>query len=94
MPSQPTAKQVLKPKRNTVAAIPSEVESLEVVPARTAIQTAWPKAPKSMSLRRPTFSMMKMAIQEAIKYSVPLHAARRRLRKPERPMLFLKMVAA
>jgi hypothetical protein len=38
--------------------------------------------------------MVKMAMKEAKKYSVPFSAARRRLRKPERPMLFSKMVAA
>lgn len=38
--------------------------------------------------------MVKMAIKDARKYSVPLQAARRRLKKLERPMLFSKIVAA
>jgi hypothetical protein len=38
--------------------------------------------------------MVKMAIQEAIQYSVPLQAAKRRLRKGERPREPSKMVAA
>jgi len=47
-----------------------------------------------MSFLRPNFSMVKIAMKEAKKYSVPFNAARRRLRKPERPMLFSKIVAA
>jgi hypothetical protein len=38
--------------------------------------------------------MVKMAIQEAIQYSVPLQAARRRLKNGERPRDPSKMVAA
>lgn len=56
--------------------------------------TAWPAAPNNMSFLRPNFSMVKIAMKEARKYSVPFSAARRRLRKPERPMLFSKIVAA
>ena len=47
-----------------------------------------------MSFLRPNFSMVKMAMNEAKKYSVPFSAARRRLRKPDRPILFSKIVAA
>jgi hypothetical protein len=65
---------------------------LLVVPARTAMDM--PAAPKIMSGRRPNFSMVKMAIQDAIQYSVPLQAERRRARKGERPILFSKIVAA
>lgn len=56
--------------------------------------TAWPAAPKSMSFLRPNFSIVKMATHDATKYSVPFSAASRRLRKPERPMLFSNIVAA
>ena len=38
--------------------------------------------------------VVKMAMKDAKKYSVPFSAARRRLRNPERPMLCSKMVAA
>lgn len=40
-----------------------------------------PAAPNIMRLRLPNFSIVKMAIQDAIQYSVPLQAAKRRLRK-------------
>ena len=56
--------------------------------------TAWPAAPNSMSFLLPNFSIVKIAMKEAKKYSVPFSAARRRLRKPERPILFSKIVAA
>jgi hypothetical protein len=71
-------------------ALPNEL----VVPARTAMEKDMPAAPNIINGRRPNFSMVKMAIQDAIQYSVPLQADRRRLRKGERPMLFSKMVAA
>lgn len=73
--------------------MPRLVFAFEVVPERTAMLAAWPAAPKSINLRRPNFSIVKIAIIEAKKYSVPLHAARRRLRKSERPMRW-KIVAA
>jgi hypothetical protein len=38
--------------------------------------------------------MVKIAIHDAIQYSVPLQADSRRLRKGERPILFSKIVAA
>jgi hypothetical protein len=47
-----------------------------------------------MSFLLPNFSIVKIAMKEAKKYSVPFSAARRRLRKPERPMLCSKIVAA
>jgi hypothetical protein len=53
-----------------------------------------PTAPNSIKPRRPKRSMVKMAIQEAIQYSVPLQAAKRRLRKGERPREPSNMVAA
>lgn len=87
MPNQPTAKKELNTNKNTAATMPRALLSgTEVVAARTAMERAWPAAPKSMRGRRPKRSMVKMAIQEARKYSVPLRAARRRLRKGERPM--------
>lgn len=67
---------------------------MEVVPARIAIEHAWPIAPNSISFRLPIFSIAKIAIKEAKKYSVPFRAARRRERKGDRPMLCSKMVAA
>ena len=93
MPNHPTAKKLLNTNRKIAATIPSVVSVREVVPARTAMLAAWPMAPKSISLRRPNFSMVKIAMREARKYSVPLQAARRRLRKSERPIRW-KIVAA
>lgn len=40
MPNHPIAKNVLKTNKKTAAAIPVLLPSLEVVPARTAIETA------------------------------------------------------
>lgn len=59
-----------------------------MVPARTAMEIDMPTAPNIMRGRRPNFSMVKMAIHDAIQYSVPLQAERRRLRKGDRPMEF------
>ena len=95
MPSQPMAKKELKTKRKTVARRPKLVlPMLLVAPARTAMDIDIPAAPNIIKERRPNFSIVKMAIQLAIQYSVPLHADKRRLRKGERPMEFSKMVAA
>jgi hypothetical protein len=89
MPSQPMAKKELKTNRNTVASIPKlELSILLVAPASIAIEQDMPAAPKIIKARRPNFSMVKIAIQDAIQYSVPLHAERRRLRNGERPMEF------
>jgi hypothetical protein len=65
-----------------------------VVPARTAIDIDMPAAPNIISGRRPNFSIVKIAIQDAIQYSVPLQAESSRLRNGESPILFSKMVAA
>ena len=95
MPSQPMAKKELKTKRKTVARRPKLVlPMLLVAPARTAMDIDIPAAPNIIKERRPNFSIVKMAIQLAIQYSVPLYADKRRLRKGERPMEFSKMVAA
>lgn len=94
MPSQPIAKKLLNTKRKTAATIPFVVPPDALVPARTAIDAAWPAAPNSIKDLRPKRSIVKTATQEAIKYSVPFRAASRRLRKPERPMRCLKIVAA
>lgn len=82
------AKKVLKTKRNTVAVTPYVVLSegaplgsvvpVETLPARTAMDAIMPKAPNSMSVRRPVFSISGSATSDARKYSVPLHAANRR----------------
>jgi len=87
------AKKVLKTKRNTAAAIPSESLTLLVVPANMAILADIPTAPKIIRDRRPNLSIVKIAIQDAIQYSVPFKAARRRLRKGDKPMLCSKIVA-
>ena len=95
MPSHPTAKKELKTKSMMVAIKAHALFStLLVVPARMAMVALMPTAPKIISLRRPNLSMVKMAIQEAIQYSVPLQAARRRLKNGERPRDPSKMVAA
>lgn len=67
---------------------------LLVAPARIAMEIDMPVAPKIIKERRPNFSIVKMAIQLAIQYSVPLQADKRRLKKGERPIEFSKMVAA
>jgi hypothetical protein len=95
MPSHPIAKKELNTNKNTVASNPNlELLILLSAPARMAMEADMPAAPNIIRERRPNFSMVKMAIQEAIQYSVPLHAESRRLRKGERPMEFSKMVAA
>ena len=76
------------------AAMPMLSLTLLVVPARTHMLADMPAAPKIMRVRLPNFSMVKMAIQDAIQYSVPLHAANRRLKKGDRPMFCSKIVAA
>ena len=78
MPSHPMAKHVLNKNRKTVSAMPAFVlppAARLSVTASTIIQIDMPAAPKIISLRRPIFSMVKTAIHEAMKYSVPLHAA-------------------
>lgn len=93
IPSQPTAKNELKTKRKAAATIPAAVlrssallpSFIEFAIARTTMDNDMPTAPKSMSERRPNFSIMKTGIQETKKYSVPLHAARIREMKGLRP---------
>jgi len=53
-----------------------------------------PAAPKSISLRRPTFSTMNTAIHEARKYSVLLQAAKICEMVGVRPISFRYIVAA
>jgi hypothetical protein len=53
-----------------------------------------PAAPNIINGRRPNFSIVKIAIHDAIQYSVPLHAEINRLRNGDRPMLFSMMLAA
>lgn len=83
------AKNVLKTKRKTVAVTPYVVDRfgapvsgsvvpVDTVPASIAIDAAMPKAPNSMSLRRPVRSMSGKATSDARKYSVPFAAARSR----------------
>ncbi len=75
MPSHPTAKNELNTKRSTAEA--TWVCELSMLPstARSTIVIVCPMAPNNMSGRRPMRSMRKMAISDAKKYSVPLHAA-------------------
>ena len=94
MPSQPTAKNELKRKRKRAAIMPFVLPGNALVPASTAMEIDMPAAPNNMSGRRPNFSMVKTAIQDAAKYSVPLRAASRREVNGFKPMLFSKMVAA
>jgi hypothetical protein len=87
IPNQPKAKKVLKTNKNTAAAIPGLLSpSKLVVMAKTIIEIDIPAAPINISGRRPTFSIMKMGIRDARKYSVPLQAARIRDVKPSIPM--------
>lgn len=88
MPSQPTAKKELKTNKKTAAAMPALLLTSEylLVAVSTTMERDMPTAPKSISLRRPNFSMVKTAIHEAMKYSVPFSAASRRLVKLDRPM--------
>jgi hypothetical protein len=78
IPSQPTAKNELKTKRSTMPAIWFGLAVEAPTPASAAMVAACPAAPKSISFRRPTLSTKKTAGHEAMKYSVPLRAARRR----------------
>jgi hypothetical protein len=95
IPNHPIAKKLLNTNRKTVASSPKLALSMLLkAPARMAMEADMPAAPNIMRERRPNFSIVKMAIQDAIQYSVPLQAERRRDRKGERPMLFSKMVAA
>ena len=82
-------------RRLLTAASPMLALPIElVVPARTAILMDMPAAPKIINGRRPNFSTVKIAIHDAIQYSVPLQADSSRLRKGDRPILFSKIVAA
>ena len=87
-------KNRLKTKRKRAATMPVGLETVLVQPATTAIDTACPAAPQIISLRRPNFSMVKIATIDAKKHSVPFKAARRRDVKGESPRLFSKIVAA
>ena len=75
MPNQPTAKNELNTNSKTADTI--WVAELSMLPrmARSTIVSVWPTEPNSMSGRRPTRSMRKMATRLARKYSVPLQAA-------------------
>ena len=104
IPSQPMAKNVLKPNKNTVATTPysvlnwgapsSFVVPVDVLAARMIIEAIMPKAPKSMSGRRPVRSMRGSAISEARKYSLPLAAPNRRESAGPKPREFSKTKVA
>lgn len=83
IPSQPIEQNVLKTKKNTAATTEAALLCLGAVdahwvPQRTAIVAACPKAEKIINLRLPKRSTVKNEIHDAMKYSVPLHAARMR----------------
>ena len=84
------AKNVLNPKRNTVEAIPDGAFAMEAVIAKITIHPDMPAAPNNINFRRPIFSIVKTAIHDARKYSVPLHAAINRERKSLRPTSFCR----
>lgn len=96
----PIAKKELKTNKNTVAVTPYVVDRLgapfsstspvDVVPAKTAMETIMPTDPNSMSLRRPVRSIRGRATREAKKYSVPLRAANSRDMVGPNPRLFSK----
>jgi hypothetical protein len=95
IPSHPMAKKELNTNRKTVASSPKlALLMLLRAPARMAMDADMPAAPNIIKDRRPNFSIVNIAIQDAIQYSVPLQAERRRLRKGDSPMEFSKMVAA
>ena len=93
MPSQPRAKNELNTNsrmQEMICAAPFP-ERLPSIASRTK-EMVCPKEPMSMSLRRPTRSMMKMAMRLARKYSVPLHAATMREFKSDSPRSSKRMV--
>ena len=85
MPNQPTAKKELKTNNSTALTTCAPLPLTLPSTARSTMVRHCPTAPKSMSLRRPTRSIRKMAIREARKYSVPLAAAMIRDLTSERP---------
>ena len=88
IPNQPQAKNVLNTKRNTAATIPGFVWPTKLVLiAKTTMDRDMPAAPNNIRGRRPAFSMMKIGSQEAMKYSVPLQAAKIRDMSEPIPML-------
>lgn len=93
------AKKVLNTNKNTADTIPGAeppllTEDIQFVAAKIAIDADIPAAPKSINCRLPNFSMVYTAIHEAMKYSVPLAAARTLDTVPGRPMYCSYMVAA
>jgi hypothetical protein len=82
-----------KQGRILTAAIPICSLCRLVVPANTHMLIDMPAAPNIINERRPNFSMVKMAIQDAIQYSVPLQAANNLLRNGDRPIFCSKIVA-
>ena len=80
------AKNVLKMNKNVAATMPAFDPPTFVITARMTMDPDIPAAPNNISFRRPTFSTMKTAIQEARKYSVPLQAARMREMNGVRPI--------
>lgn len=85
MPSHPTAKKVLKAKRSTQLTIFAAGVSTAPRTASKTIVKVCVIAPNIISFRRPTRSMRTIAMKEARKYSVPLHAARIRDLTSEMP---------
>jgi hypothetical protein len=68
------------------ATMPGPVPPILVITASNTILRLIPTAPKSIRVRRPNLSMVKTAIQDAAKYSVPFPAAKSRDFKLESPI--------
>lgn len=67
MASKPTAKKKLKRNNITMAARPQDLLPFATVPARTAMQIAWPPQAKSIKLRRPRRSRHQIGMSDDIK---------------------------
>lgn len=92
MPNHPMAKNELNTKSSTELTTWAPVPRTLPRTASNTIVMHWPTAPKIMSFRRPIRSMMKMAMREARKYSVPFAAAMRRDVTSDRPSRWNKIV--
>ena len=64
--------------------MPGPLPPSEPITASIIIEKLWPAAPNIINCRLPNFSMVKTAIQDAAKYSVPLPAAKIREIKPDK----------
>lgn len=92
IPSHPTAKNELK--TNSKIALMTLAAELSMLPkiARRIIVIVCPTDPKNINFRLPTRSISAIAIKDARKYSVPLHAAIMRDLTSEMPRFSNKIV--